>query len=168
MNLRAFGKVTRIGCKYEPSFFIYIFRASPPWGLAQGQLHFCVLAAGSYLAIHLISLHSSFFDHRFMVLLTWKPDGQWTCACPLYYGLSEWCSCWSKKTLVHNHISGFGSSFITMLAGGGGRPLHSRMLIWRDRRYVLSTFVVWLHSSVCCFSPLSSSFSSFCVSAVHF
>lgn len=82
MNLRALGKVTRIGCKYEPSFTIYIFRASPSWGLAQGQLHFCVLP---YVAQPSDNNMSQIFRAIvFVGLLSRRPESQWTCACPLF------------------------------------------------------------------------------------
>lgn len=39
MNLKALEKVSRIGCKYEPSISLYLYWASPFEGLAKGQLH---------------------------------------------------------------------------------------------------------------------------------
>lgn len=151
MNHRALEKVARIGCKYEPSFTLYIHWASPSWGLASGQLHCSSVCVGP-------GPRGLWFSRPFprtktpptFIMLEirrhWhlqgKLDSPWTSVSPLWI-LICLNGVHVEAQGLNNHCSDFGYS-IANASVEWGRPFHSRTMIWRLTRCVLSVCaVVW-------------------------
>lgn len=133
MNLRALEKVARIGCKYQPSFTIYIYWASPAWGLALGQLHcssVCVCwpwfsqPSGNTMTLFIIL---DVWDYLWVFLKSWRVGEPVRVLCTLWSVLMVFML--KHKDSITTPVT-LALAFM-MLVWGGGRPLHSSMMIWR-------------------------------------